>query len=275
LYPLQPGAQAFPGNQITLDPDNVPLPPPAQAATDSLVTVSSAVTGLEFGEGTYRIQGLPPGQYLIEIQEIDSDAVEGSSIGPLSKQLTIPVPEFYNGAAESGESADSPAEFSGVTVIAGQVTSGIDIILNGIASTGLAPVTEQEPNNVKKKEQRLNLSVAVSGSATSTDEAKLRINIGGTNDFIEDLYRITIDQRRVIFIALDPTSGAGDLDLYLFSTGVSKKKTSLEDPNLLSFSAGPTSSELIAIQLEPGTYIIGLSAFEGSIGYRLRLITSQ
>jgi len=73
---------------------------------------------------------------------------------------------------------------------------------------------------------------------------------------------------------LDATSGVGDLDLYLFASSVSKKKTSLDDPNLLGLSLSETSAEVIGVQLAPGTYIVGVSAFAGSQSYRLRIITS-
>ena len=63
----------------------------------------------------------------------------------------------------------------------------------------------------------------------------------------------------------------------MFNSSVTKKeKSSLNDPNLLSFSAGATASETIAFLLNhPGTYIIGVSAFSGSVNYRLRIFTSQ
>jgi len=44
---------------------------------------------------------------------------------------------------------------------------------------------------------------------------------------------------------------------------------------LLSFSAGPTVNEFIGYQLDPGTYIVGVSAFSGSLNYRLRGVTTQ
>ena len=56
---------------------------------------------------------------------------------------------------------------------------------------------------------------------------------------------------------------------------MSKKKTSFDDPNLVSFSTGPTANELIPVQLDPGTYIVGVSAFQGSVNYKLRIFTSQ
>ncbi|HXG92059.1 MAG TPA: PPC domain-containing protein [Blastocatellia bacterium] len=272
-YPPLLGTAAFPAAP-TLDGDGVPQIPPAQAATDSLATVSSAVTGLEFGPGRYRIQGLPPGQYLVGIQQINPNATGGSGIGPLDNQFPLPFKEeFFNGLNGSSNTVDV---FAPVTVTAGGTVTGIDFTINGISAAAPALADEREPNEKTKKAQKLEVPVLLSASASDTDLALLKISLpGGITDPIEDLYKITVNQSRIVFIILEPTSGSGDLDMYLFSSGVSKKKTSLDDPNLISFSAGPTANELIAAQLEPGTYIIGVSAFQGNIGYRLRVITSQ
>ena len=272
-YPPPIGTPAFPGAP-TIDSDGVPQIPPAQASTDSLSTVASAVTGLDFGPGTFRIQGLPPGQYMVEIQQINPNAIKGSGIGPLSTQFPLPArEEFFNGP---GSSSNLASVFLPVTVFAGQVTTGIDFVINGISSATPAVVNEKEPNDKTAKAQRVDIPVELSGSASSTDDALLRINLpDGTTDFIEDLYRFSVDQSRIVFIILEPTSGSGDLDMYLFTSGVNKKKTSLSDPNLLSFSAGPTANEMIAFQLDPGAYIVGVSAFSGSLNYKLRIVTTQ
>lgn len=272
-FPPALGVSAYPVAP-TLDSDGVPQLPPPQGATDPLSTVASAVTGLEFGRGTYRIQGLPPGQYLVGIQQINPEAIRGSGIGPLGHQVTLPfAEEFFNGP---GNSSNTVTNFVPVTVTAGGVTSAIDFAINGISNIVPTLVDEREPNEKTKKSQKLDIPVEVSASASTADDATLRMTItSSVIDFIEDLYKITIDQPRIVFIALDPTSGAGDLDMYLFTSDVSKKKTSLSDPSLVGFSAGPTSSELIAMRLEPGTYIIGVSAFEGSVNYKLRIFTAQ
>jgi hypothetical protein len=257
-----------------IDANGVPEGPTVQPATDSLATVSSAVTGLDFGQGTYRIQGLPPGQYLAEIQQINPFAVKGSGVGPLTTQFPLPVQEeFFNGA---GNSSNSVSVFVPVTVSAGQVTNNIDFVINGFSSAVPVLVSEQEPNEKTKKAQKLTIPVEVSAAASSSDGALLRMSLpDGTSDPIEDLYKFTVDQSRTVLIVLEPTSGSGDLDLYLFTSDVSKKKSSLDDRNLLSFSAGPTANELIGVQLDPGTYIIGVSAFSGSLNYKLRIITTQ
>ncbi len=272
-YPPPPGTTAFPSSP-TVDSDGVPQPPPAQAATDSLATVASAVTGLDFGSGVYRIQGLPAGQYLVEIQQINPKATAGSGIGPLRIQFQMPIKEeFFNG---SDNSSNSSSVFLPVTVSTGQLTTGIDFIINGVSNSPPILFNEREPNEKTKKAQRLEIPAEVSGGAADTDDSLLRMSLpDGSIDPIEDLYRITVDQTRIVFIILEPTSGSGDLDLYLFNSSVSKKRSSLDDPNLLTFSAGPTANEFIGFQLDPGEYIIGVSAFSGNLSYRLRIVTTQ
>jgi hypothetical protein len=239
-----------------------------------LVTVASAVSGLDFGEGTYRIQGLPPGQYMVEIQQINPKAIKGSGIGPVSNQFQLPIKEeFFNGA---GNSSNSASVFVPVTVSAGQVTSGMDFVINGVSTDLPVLVSEKEPNEKTKKAQRLSIPVEVSANAGASDDFLLRMTLpDGSIDPIEDLYRITVDQKRIVFIILEPTGGSGDLDMYLFTSFVNKKRTSLDDPNLLAFSASPTAKEFIGFLLDPGDYIIGVSAFSGNLSYKLRVVTTQ
>ena len=82
--------------------------------------------------GLYSIP-VPVGEYTVEVEEVFSFFVGGSSVGPLVfEQIPLPggVPEFYSGAAESD--TDDPAVSQTVTVTTpGTTISGIDIILNG------------------------------------------------------------------------------------------------------------------------------------------------
>jgi hypothetical protein len=284
-YPPPVASEAFPGfpaAQIQLDPDGVPVEPPDQDRTDSLATATSAVTGLEFGTGKYRLDGLPPGEYLIEVQQITPLALGGSSIGPLEPQLPIPVPEFYSGPRESGDSSDLPGDVEPIVVTAGTVLSNIDIILNGISNTAAAQLDEREPNDKKGKAQRISLPAEVSGRAAYNDPSVLRVDfVGQDPDKIEDLFRFTLDVPKVVYILLDPIDGtpSSDLDMYLFDSTLKKKKVSIDSSTVAGFSAGPTASEVIGITLGPGTYYVGVSAFAGNsltnVGYRLRVLMAQ
>ncbi len=265
------GTPAFLTSPIGVDGDGVPLIPDEQGSTDSLATISSAVTGLNFGKN-YRIGGLPPGQYLVQFQQLDVRFTGGSSVGPLFEQIALPfVEEFYNGPNSSSNSASI---FTTVNVNAGEVTTGIDIILNGFSNATPLAVAEKEPNEKVKKAQKLNtLPVNVTAAAASTDASLLKIDFGGGfSDKVEDLYRITVNTDGFYAISLEPISGTGDLDLWLFTSSVNKKKTSPDDPNLLALGATESSEEFLIIRLAPGTYIIGVSAFAGNQSYRLRVI---
>ena len=282
-YPPPAGTQAFPGfpgTQIQVDPDGVPNTPPDQDVTDPLATSTSAVTGLEFGAGAYHIDGLPPGQYSIEIQQITSRAVGGSGIGPLDEQLPLPVPEFYNGARESGDSADMPGDFQPIVVTAGGVNSGIDIILNGFSSAAVSLADEREPNDKTKKAQRIDVPTEISGAAAFNDPSILRMSgfSDGSTDQIEDVYRFSLTAPRLVYILLRPVGGtaSSDLDLYLFDSTLGKKKVSLNSSTVVSLSAGGTATEAIGLTLGAGDYFIGVSAFDGtSVAYKLAVLTGQ
>jgi hypothetical protein len=275
-YPPALGTQAF-SSQIALDSDGVPNSPPDQDATDPLATAVSAVTGLEFGAGRYRIAGLPPGQYLLELQQINPAAVSGSAIGPLrSGQVSLPITvEYYNGP---GNSSNTVTSFTPVGVTAGNISSGIDFTINGLNTT-LAAVTEKDSHFKLKKAQVIDFPVEISASAAGSDSSQFKMTFpDGSTDKIEDFYKFTVTSERIFFIVLEPVAGAaGDLDMYLFDAdSVAKKKSSLDDLALLNFSAGATADEIIAVRLVPGTYIIGVSAFENSnLAYKLKVISAQ
>jgi hypothetical protein len=263
----------FPGTQIALDPDGVPLVP-EQDATDPLATAASAVTGVQFGTGRYRIDGLPPGQYVIEVQQINPNALGGSGIGPLDSQLPIPVLEFYNGLRESGHPSDTPSDFEPINVNAGTVVSNIDIVLNGFGGSLVSLFSETEPNDKKKKANRVTLPVDITAAANFDDPSLLRIEFTNQDpDRVEDLYRFTLDSTKVVYVVLEAI-GAGaatsDLDLYLLDVAFNKKRVSISSASILAFSAGPVASELVGIRLTAGTYYIGVSAFQGTrTAYRL------
>jgi hypothetical protein len=274
VYPPAPTVTAYAGAPV-LDSQGVPQRPQPQAATDSLATVSSAVTGLQFGSGTYKIQGLPPGKYLVSFQEINPRAVQGSGIGPLSVQNPLPVAEeFFDGTTSS----NSPTVFTPVTVSAGQTTTGINLLINGLSSSPLSPITADGNNNRKKSAQEIPIGSEVSGTVSDSDPAQLKVDFGGGQlEFIPNLYKFTVTTPGIFFITLDGKSGSAgaDIDLFLWDAGVNKKRSSPNDPDLVSGSFGPTVNELIDVHLNAGTYYIGVGSAQGTETYKLRLIPSQ
>jgi hypothetical protein len=87
--------------------------------------------GTESLRGIYLLPGMPPGDYTVEVEAIYSGFHGGSSVGPLDPPATFPGisgPEFYNGANESLN--DNPTDQTPVSVVVGNPTSNINIILN-------------------------------------------------------------------------------------------------------------------------------------------------
>jgi pre-peptidase len=263
-YPPVAGTQAYPNNQVTLDGDGIPQRPPAQNATDSLATARSDVSGNESPPGVYHLEGLPPGNYMVEVQQINPNALSGSGIGPLSAQFPLIVPEQI-------------ADMSPVTVTAGVVTTGVDIVLSGFSTAPLSQANEREPNEKKGKAQHIDVQSEVFGQVSEADAGKIKINLGGGDQSkLQDLYRFDVTSDRTVIITIDPINGStGDLDLYLLDDSFTGKKIGIDDASVRGVSNSPSASELIGVRLSPGTYYIGVSAFAGSLNYRLRVIQSQ
>lgn len=274
-YPPAPGTTGYVGNSVSLDGNGVPVPPSPRAQTDSLATVVSGVTGHGFATGAFRFDGLPPGDYVIELQQINPSALGGSSIGPLDTQITLPVPEFYSGTSESGDPSDDPASFSPVPVRAGMVTTGIDVILNGFSGSAITEIAEIEPNEKKKKAQRLTVPALVTGRVNAGDASKLTIDFGGQDTApINDLYAVNVSQDTTFFILLDGVMGSGDIDLYLFDGEFKGKVLPISSGFILAGSLTPTDSEFIGVRLPAGKYYLGVSGFSGQVGYQLRVLTT-
>jgi hypothetical protein len=274
-YPPPLGTQAFP-TPPRLDADGVPSAPPPQAATDSLATVSSAVTGLDFGNGTYRIQGLPPGRYEVMLQEILPQAVGGSRIGPTTFQLTLPVIEEY---FHRDVTSNIVSDFTPVRVEAGKLTRGIDLEINGLDNV--------EPPHAKEDPSHLTLATAqnlgtlparVTGSASLEDPFHLLVDFGGgQGEGIQDLYKFqTTRPVTIVWMSLEPrdeaSNASGDLDLFLFRATANPDVVRIGSNGNPRFSATGTSHELIGVALGPGTWFLGVGAFDGSVRYQLRVM---
>jgi hypothetical protein len=283
-YPPVPGTLAFP-TAPTFDSFGIPTEPSFQSATAALSIVSSAVSGAPYGIGSYKISGLPPGQYLVEIQDLNPSALHGSSIGQYaqtaSNQLFFnDIEEFYNGSVSSASSST----FLPVTVNAGETTQNINMFINGLSTT-LQSVSQVSGNNTKKTAQPIPFPVELTGSVSLGDSSQLQVSLGGgAFEAVQNLYAITVPTTENLFFTLDGVDTAGanfestdDIDLFVWDSGVNKKKTSLSDSHLVGFSAGPTPHEAIGLaQFTPGTYYIGVACSTGSQpAYKLRIFVQQ
>jgi hypothetical protein len=84
--------------------------------------------------GLFNIPGLPPGNYTVEVEAIDTSFVGGSGIGPIGALgFEFPMPgscatELWNNAESANDLCDTSTP---ITVTAGSTTTDINIILNG------------------------------------------------------------------------------------------------------------------------------------------------
>ena len=100
----------------------------ARKTDDREGTVVTSVTGrLGDFSGDFRIPGLPPGEYEIAVEPLQTLFISGSSVGPYSEfeddiSFSSPVqPEYYSGEPGGGESGDR-SQATVVQVVAGQET---------------------------------------------------------------------------------------------------------------------------------------------------------
>jgi hypothetical protein len=72
----------------------------------------------------------------------------------------------------------------------------------------------------------------------------------------------------VVWISLEPHNdkAPGDLDLFLI------RQTPTGGLQLVQFAASNTSHELLGVALGPGTWFVGVGAFDGSVRYELRVM---
>ncbi len=93
--------------------------------------VSAVSDFLLNGDGGYMLPGLVDGEYVVYIERICPDFVGGSSVGPFNFFFSDFPRDYYNGASESGDmNIDDRMQRQAITVQAGQVVSGIDLISN-------------------------------------------------------------------------------------------------------------------------------------------------
>ncbi|HUU28697.1 MAG TPA: FlgD immunoglobulin-like domain containing protein [archaeon] len=85
-------------------------------------------------EGNFRIQGLPPGEYVLGVQPMD-DVPAGTNRNAFNTLVSLfgdtdfIWDEFYNGSRESAEEKD-PFDYEPVGVTPGDVTAGIRFVTN-------------------------------------------------------------------------------------------------------------------------------------------------
>ncbi|MEO6026651.1 MAG: hypothetical protein ABIR79_07290 [Candidatus Binatia bacterium] len=129
-------------------------------------------------KGLFEIPGLPPGDYTVEIEQIDPSFTGGSSVGPVDPPATLPGPaEFWNGANESGTSTDVPSEASVIAVGAATAIGSINLVIND-GTTGVstatatpAPTATRTPTPVRTATRTATPVATATATRTATPSA--------------------------------------------------------------------------------------------------------
>jgi hypothetical protein len=130
-----------------------------------------------------------------------------------------------------------------------------------------AACSESEPNEQTGNASPMTLPAGCSGFASSTDASSISIDYGGgLRDGIEDLYSFSLASSARVSVSLAWTDTNADLDLFLFQPS----GTSID---IIDASAanGSAPEAFTSPTLAPGTYYIGVSAFNGGSNYTLNV----
>ncbi|MCS6884772.1 MAG: hypothetical protein RMM17_03565 [Acidobacteriota bacterium] len=270
-YPPSPTTKVYLNDSVPLDADGVPLLPEDRPELDPLATATSLVNGMLAPDGRFAFVGLPPGEYSVYVETINPNALGGSSIGFREPQLSFITAEYWNGQNESADPAtDKPLDFTPVKVTAGAVTTGIEILLNGFATTVAS--NEAEPNDKVKKAQVVAVDSILTGQVAVGDKAKVKVDFGRSGSVdVQDLYKVQVSANSVLLLMLDALEGTSDadIDLYCFLSDLKNGTVSINSQTVLGASFSPANSEVITVGVAPGTYFLGVSSAAGSAKYRL------
>ncbi len=223
--------------------------------------------GSEFGSddnqliGFYKIQGLPPGPYVVLIEPLSF-----TDIGPLGSHAELPgPPEFYNNPDSNNDILECAAVLN---IAAGQTTDNIDFIINRDDEIQNI-INEAEPDNLTSAPHIVkNFPVKIAGDISIGDKGE----VFNKDSDIEDMFEIDIfGFRKYVSAVLRPENNNSDLDLFLW-------KKDLKVFNFIAASAWlNTGVESIGpVQLPPGEYLIGVdmpdAAKNTPTGYTLDIV---
>jgi hypothetical protein len=212
--------------------------------------VSALGTRDEAQRGTFEMR-VPPGTYTIQFRSLRQN------IGPLRTAIPLPGGVQYYQAAASPTAGPDPNTATPVTVAAGQAVE-LKLVAGGTPAPAAQQVAETEPNDAAIEAQLLPQSAIVTGNVSPNDSAQVVLDSGaGSRDKVEDLYRIVLTERSILSLHLQPKDKV-DLDLYLFA-GQPGGASSAFDGSLFD----GTEPEALQEDLPPGTYYIGVTAWDG------------
>jgi len=82
------------------------------------------------GDGSFEIPGLAAGDYVVFIEPLFAEFIQGSSVGPFDDRFENFLKDYYNATAESDQ--DDPDEAVVFAVTTGNAVTGINLVANQI-----------------------------------------------------------------------------------------------------------------------------------------------
>ena len=97
--------------------------------------ISAVSDFLKEGNGNFELPGLPPGNYLVFIEPLDSAFTKGNGVGPFDSRFSDFSKDYYNGENESGDpDLDDVDDKVVIEVVAGGTVNSIDLVSNETAN---------------------------------------------------------------------------------------------------------------------------------------------
>jgi hypothetical protein len=104
---------------------------------EPFLLAASTVSGDVGGPGTFRFEGLPPGNYTLEVLPVASSFTGRTSVGQVAQEGTVarlPGPPEFLDAAESGDASDDTDAYIVLTLHMGTILSGENVLLNDLST---------------------------------------------------------------------------------------------------------------------------------------------
>jgi len=248
----------------------------AHKMDDPVNSAVSAISGVTFRNRTGRgaddpsLRGafeihVPPGSYTLEFRPLRTN------IGPLGEVFPLPGGrQFYqaSGGSPAPTAGPVPASATPITVTAGQTTE-VHFTTPGKPAPAAQTIAQVKPDESPADAQLLPLSATVTGNVSPMDPGQIVIDLGqdssgkAVQDRIENLYRIVLPEESILTLYLQPKDKVS-LALYLLRGFLgSANPERIVAPSSLSVLSGDTSGRALQLVRGPGTYFIGVSAFDG------------
>lgn len=239
----------------------VPALPPARNDTDCLATAASAVSGyydftgdLSSADqvGRFKIMGLPPGEYVVYVENIIDQAVGGSRIGPFEPQLNLETEEFWN-LGETGSPSEDPLDRDTVTVGAGFVTRNVDIVINGAGGSTAPKPAPIEPDGNEPPPTPPVVSITSPGAGSTVTITQPGFTLAGTiSDAAITQIEVFADGDSIGFF--DATNGSFSFNLTFCGTGAPascQTTPASAEVEVVAQNANGTGQDSIIINFNP------------------------